>query len=46
MRWESACAWAPEKLIEWEGVGIKQIEGRMEDLGKWARKGCKGTRSS
>jgi hypothetical protein len=39
MRWESGRAWASDRLIEWERSTIENIEGRMENLGIWAREG-------
>jgi hypothetical protein len=33
-------------LIEQEGMAMERIEWRMEDFGRWARKGSKGIRSS
>jgi hypothetical protein len=32
----------PERLIEKEGGAMKKIEGRMENLGMWAREGSEG----
>jgi hypothetical protein len=39
MRWEGVWAWASEKLIESEKSAMEKIEGRMDDLGMWAREG-------
>jgi hypothetical protein len=46
MRWEGGRAFEPETLIEWQRLAMEKIEWRMEDLGRWARKGSKGLRSS
>jgi hypothetical protein len=39
LRWESERAWASERLIVWEGVAMKKIEKRIEDLSIWPREG-------
>jgi hypothetical protein len=46
MRWDRSRALRSKKLIEWEGAVMKKVEGRMEDLGRWARKGSKRIKSS
>jgi hypothetical protein len=40
------CELGPEKLIDGEGLVIEKIEERMEDFGRWARRGWKWISSS
>jgi hypothetical protein len=46
MRWEGGRVLTSERLIEWEIAAMEKIEGRMEDLGMWAREGSEVIRSS
>jgi hypothetical protein len=45
MRWEGGRALRPERPIEWEGLAMERIEGRMDDLDMWSSEGSEGTGS-